>query len=183
MSIFIPSQMFLTRGTGRHKEKLASLELALRDARIAPFNLVKVSSIFPPGCRLISRTEGLKQLSPGQIIFLVMSENSTNEAHRVISSSVGVAVPNNTEHYGYLSEHHSFGQGEAEAGQYAEDLAAYMLATTLGKKFDLSQIWNEEKSIYEISEDIIVTTQNITITVQGQKDLWTTTVSAAVLIP
>ena len=154
-----------------------------RDARIAPFNLVKVSSIFPPGCRLISRTEGLKQLSPGQIIFLVMSENSTNEAHRVISSSVGVAVPNNTEHYGYLSEHHSFGQSEAEAGQYAEDLAAYMLATTLGKKFDLSQIWNEEKSIYEISEDIIVTTQNITITVQGQKDLWTTTVSAAVLIP
>jgi len=111
MSIFIPSQMFLTRGTGRHKEKLASLELALRDARIAPFNLVKVSSIFPPGCRLISRTEGLKQLSPGQIIFLVMSENSTNEAHRVISSSVGVAVPNNTEHYGYLSEHHSFRPG------------------------------------------------------------------------
>lgn len=183
MSIEIPSKVFLTRGHGQHKEKLASFELALREACIAPFNLIKVSSIFPPHCRLIPKEEGLKQLNPGQIIFLVMSENATDEAHRMISASVGVAVPNETKHYGYLSEHHSFGQCENEAGQYAEDLAAYMLATTLGKDFDLDQIWNEEKSVYEISEDIVVKTQNITMTTHGKNGLWTTAVAAAVLIP
>lgn len=184
MSTFIPSRLFLTKGTGQHKEKLASLEQALRDAGIAPFNLVKVSSIFPPNCKLVSREEGLKALHPGQIVFLVMSENATNEAHRLISASIGLAIPNNRAHYGYLSEHHSFGQNEKEAGLYAEKLAAWMLATTLGRDFDTGQIWQgEDKKFYRISKDLSVKTRNITQTTKGSKGLWTTALSAAVLLP
>jgi arginine decarboxylase len=183
MDRIIPSRLFLTKGKGQHKEKLASLEQALRDAGIAPFNLVKTSSIFPPHCRLISRREGIKLLKPGQILFLVMSENATNEAHRLISASVGLAIPNDSNHYGYLSEHHSFGQDEKEAGQYAEDLAADMLATTLGKDFDLKQIWNEEKSVYEITNTLQVKTQHITQIAKGKKGFWTTAFAAAVMIP
>jgi arginine decarboxylase len=183
MSSIIPSKAFLTRGVGQHKEKLASFEQALRMAGIAPLNLVKVSSIFPPYCTLISREEGINFLNPGQITYLVMSECATDESHRLITASVGVALPNDHSHYGYLSEHHSFGQNEKEAGQYAEDLAAYMLSTTLGKDFDLDEIWNEEKSVYEITDDIIVRTTNITQTTQGKKGLWTTAIAAAVFIP
>lgn len=184
MSTIIPSRIFLTKGKGQHKEKLASLEQALRDAGIAPFNLVKVSSIFPPYCKQVTREEGLKALKPGQIVFLVMSENSTNEAHRLISASVGLAIPNEPVHYGYLSEHHSFGQNEKEAGLYAEQLAAYMLATTLGKNFDLSQIWDEEqeKKVYKISEELFVRTRSITQTTKGKKELWTTALAAAVFV-
>jgi len=183
MDRIIPSRLFLTKGKGQHKEKLASLEQALRDASIAPFNLVKTSSIFPPLCRLISRREGIRLLEPGQIIFLVMSENATNEAHRLISASVGLAIPNDSNHYGYLSEHHSFGQDEKEVGQYVEDLAAEMLATTLGKDFDLKQIWNEEKSVYEITNNLEVRTQHITQIAKGRKGFWTTAIAAAVMIP
>ncbi len=183
MDRIVPSRLFLTRGKGQHKEKLASLEQALREAGIAPFNLVKTSSIFPPHCQLISRREGIKLLKPGQILFLVMSENATNEAHRLISASVGLAIPNDSNHYGYLSEHHSFGQDEKEVGQYAEDLAADMLATTLGKDFDLKQIWNEEKSVYEITNTLQVRTQNITQIAKGKKGFWTTAFAAAVMIP
>jgi arginine decarboxylase len=183
MNTIIPTKIFLTKGKGQHKEKLASLEKALRDAGIAPFNLVKITSIFPPHCAIITREEGLKFLKPGQILFLVMSESSTNEAHRSISASVGLAVPNDPQHYGYLSEHHSFGQDEKEAGQYAEDLAAYMLATTLGENYDPSQIWDEERSTYKISEKITVQTQNVTQIAKGQKGMWTTVVAAAICIP
>ena len=184
MSTIIPRRIFLTKGMGQHKEKLASLEQALRQAGIAPFNLVKVSSIFPPQCSLISRDEGLKLLKPGQILFLVMSENATNEARRLISSAVGLAVPNDPKHYGYLSEHHSFGQTEREAGQYAEDLAAEMLATTLGKNIsDIKAIWDEKKKIYRISETLTVKARNITQTTTGKRGLWTTAFAAAVLIP
>jgi len=183
MTSFVPSKIFLTQGVGQHKEKLASFEMALRQAGIAPFNLVKISSIFPPHCELIPREEGLKYLKPGQIIFLVMSENATDEPQRVLSASVGLAIPNNPVHYGYLSEHHSFGQSKEEAGQYAEDLAAYMLATTLGKNFDLNEIWNEDKSLYQISENIIVKTDNITQTAVGKKDVWTTAFAAAICLP
>ncbi len=183
MDKIVPQRIFLTKGKGRHKEKLASFELALRDAGIAPFNLVKISSIFPPGCQLISKQEGIKYLHPGQIVFLVMSENATDEPQRLLSASIGLAIPNDPTHYGYLSEHHSFGQDEKEAGQYAEDLAADMLATTLGKNFDLSQIWNEEKSLYELGDGMEVMTQNITQITRGEKGFWTTAFAAAVTVP
>jgi arginine decarboxylase len=183
MSAIIPARLFLTKGRGQHKEKLASLEQALRDAGIAPFNLVKVSSIFPPHCQLIPKETGIKDLRPGQIIFLVMSENSTNEAHRLVSASVGLAIPNNPVRYGYLSEHHSFGQNEKEAGLYAEQLATEMLATTLGKNPDISQIWNEEKKVFQISEKLFVKTRSITQTTTGKKGLWTTALAAAVFVP
>lgn len=187
MNAIIPSRFFLTKGKGRHKEKLASFEQALREAGIAPFNLVKTSSIIPPHCRLITKEKGLKLLKPGQIIFLVMSENATDEAKRLISASVGVAIPNEPDYYGYLSEHHGFGQDEKEAGEYAEDLAAYMLATTLGVNlgvdFDTEQIWNEKKNLYQISEKVTLKTKNITQTVHGEKGLWTTAMAAAIFIP
>lgn len=125
MDKIVPQRIFLTKGKGRHKEKLASFELALRDAGIAPFNLVKISSIFPPGCQLISKQEGIKYLHPGQIVFLVMSENATDEPQRLLSASIGLAIPNDPTHYGYLSEHHSFGQDEKEAGQYAGPCRRY----------------------------------------------------------
>jgi arginine decarboxylase len=183
MSTVIPTRVFLTKGKGQHKEKLASFEQALREAAIAPFNLVKASSIFPPRCKLCSKDEALKELNPGQIVFLVMSECATDEAHRLIQASVGLAIPNAPDHYGYLSEHHSFGQNDKEAGQYAEDLAAYMLATTLGVNFDTDQIWNDEKNIYRISDSIVVKTRHITQTAKGKKGVWTTAVAAAIFIP
>ncbi len=187
MSAIVPSRFFLTKGKGQHKEKLASFEQALREAGIAPFNLVKASSIIPPHCRLISKEEGLKLLKPGQILFLVLSENATDEAQRLVTASIGVAIPNDSNYYGYLSEHHQFGQEEKEAGEYAEDLAAYMLATTLGVNlgvdFDTEQIWNEQKNTYQISDQVTLTTKNITQTTHGKKGLWTTAIAAAIFIP
>jgi arginine decarboxylase len=137
--LFVASKIFLTKGVGRHREKLTSFELALRDARIASFNLVRVSSIFPPKCKLITAREGLPLLTPGQVVYCVMSENATNEPHRLTASSVGLAIPKDDSKYGYLSEHHSFGETDQRAGDYSEDVAAEMLATVLGVEFDPNQ--------------------------------------------
>ena len=90
---FVPKEIFLTKGIGRHKEKLASFEEALRDAKIASFNLVPVSSIFPPGCKTVPVSTGLKELHPGQILHCVISRNTSNEYRRLISASVGLAIP------------------------------------------------------------------------------------------
>lgn len=180
---YVPRKAFMTRGVGKHKEKLTSFEMALRKAGIAHLNLVRVSSIFPPHCRLISKRKGLSLVHPGQVTFVVMSENSTNEPHRLIAASVGIAIPADPNSYGYLSEHHSFGQREEVAGDYAEDLAASMLATVLGVEFDPDASWDEKKEIWRISGKI-VKTKNITQTAIGDKDgLWTTVVAAVVLLP
>lgn len=47
---WVPRRVFLTKGVGRHREKLSSFEMALRGAQIHAYNLVTVSSILPPGC-------------------------------------------------------------------------------------------------------------------------------------
>ena len=181
--MFLPKEVFLTKGVGKHKERLSSFELALRSAGIAACNLVRVSSIFPPRCKLISRPAGLTKVEPGQVIFAVMSENSTREPHRLIAASVGLALPADKSAYGYLSEHHSFGQTDEEAGEYAEELAAEMLATTLNVEFDSDQSWDEKKEIYRISNKI-VRTMNITQSAVGDKrGNWTTVIAAAILIP
>jgi arginine decarboxylase len=178
----VPREVFLTRGVGSHRERLSSFEEAIRDAGIASVNLVPVSSIFPPGCKVISRTRGVTKLESGQIVFCVMSRNDTNEYRRLVAASVGLAIPRDKSMYGYLSEHHSFGQNEHEAGDYAEDLAASMLATTLGVDFEPTAAWDEKKEIYRISGKI-VRTDSITQSAIGHKNgIWTTVVAAAVFI-
>ncbi len=181
--MFVPRRVFFTKGVGTHKHELTSFELALRDAGIEKFNLVQVSSIFPPGCKIISRSLGLKKLSPGQITFCVMSKLSSNEPRRLMASSVGCAIPTDRKLYGYLSEHHAYGQTDTVAGDYAEDLAAAMLASTLGIELDENLGWDEKKEIYRISDKIVRTT-NITQSAIVRSDgKFTTVVASAVLIP
>ena len=180
--MLLPKKVFLTKGVGVSKEKLTSFELALRDAQIASYNLLRVSSIFPPYCTQIPRDVGLKYLTPGQIVYVVMSDNSTNEANRLIAASIGMAIPKKPDQYGYLSEHHSFGETGEKAGDYAEDLAACMLATILGVRFDKDSSYDSRKEIWKISNEIVKTT-HITQSARGHKEgLWTSVVAAAVMI-
>ncbi len=86
----VPKKIFLTKGVGTHKEELHSFELALRDAGIEKCNLVQVSSIFPPACKLISRTQGLKELQTGAITYCVMSRCCSNEPRRLLASTLGI---------------------------------------------------------------------------------------------
>ena len=181
--MYVPTKIFFTKGVGRHRDYLSSFEAALRSAGIEICNLVTVSSIYPPGCKMISRQQGLKEISAGQITFAVMARNSTNEPNRLIASSIGVAIPANGNQYGYLSEHHPFGVKEKIAGDYAEDLAAQMLATTLGVEFDSDSDWNEREQVFKMSGKI-VKSFNITQTAEGEKSgLWTTVLAVAVLLP
>jgi arginine decarboxylase len=179
----VPRSFFLTKGVGIHKNYLQAFELALEKAGISKFNLVSVSSILPPGCKKISKEEGLQYLKPGEIVFVVMSRNATNEPNRLIAASVGCAIPADPNQYGYIAEHHSFGQTQEKAGDFAEDLAASMLASTLGIPFDPDQAWDEREKVFKMSGKIVYT-NNITQTAEGHKDgLWTCVVAAAVFVP
>ncbi len=178
----VPKAAFFTKGKGTHRERLNSFEMALRAAGIAHLNLVKVSSIFPPRCRIMGKKRGLSYLTPGQITFCVMAENATNEPSRLISAAVGLARPRDKDRWGYISEHHSFGETSEKAGDYAEDLAATMLATVLDLEFDPDTDYNERKEIYEMSGEI-VESRAVVQTAEGHKNgLWTTVVAALVFI-
>ncbi|MCL5437801.1 MAG: arginine decarboxylase, pyruvoyl-dependent [Candidatus Thermoplasmatota archaeon] len=180
MASMVPRKIFFTRGVGRGESMLQSFEEALRDAGIAQYNLSSISSIFPPNCEVVSRSEGVSLLSDGQILFSVLARNSSNELNRMISAAIGYAIPKDRNKWGYLSEHHSFGETEGTAGYFAEKLAAEMLASTMGLQKELK--WDEAKKEY-VLEDKILTTKNICSTgVVLKAGEWTTAVAAAVLI-
>src|ERR1700691_5090870 len=154
---FVAKKIFLTKGVGKHRERLSSFELALRNAGIAACNIVRVSSIFPPHCKLISRSEGWKHIRAAGGVFTVTGKNQAGEPHRLIAAGVGLALPADKSMFGYLSEHHSFGESEEIAGEYTEELAAEMLATTLNVEFDPDLSWDEKKEVYRISNKIVRT--------------------------
>lgn len=178
--LFVPKRVFFTKGVGTHKEELRSFELALRDAKIEKCNLVQVSSILPPQCKIVSINEGIKELLAGAITFVVLSRCASNEPHRLIAASVGCAIPTDKNAYGYLSEHHAYGQSDKTAGDYAEDLAAAMLASTLGIEFDEDKSWDQKKEVYRISDRIVKTT-NVTQSAIV-KNGYSTVIAAAVFL-
>ena len=178
----VPTHLFLTRGVGIHREKLASFEQALRRAGVAYCNLVSVSSILPPKCKIIPRRRGEGLLRPGEITHCVMARSETNERNRLISASIGLAIPTDRRTYGYLSEHHAYGETDEESGEYTEDLAAQMLATTLGIEFDANLAWKEREQVFKMGGKI-VRTVNITQSAIGKAGQWGTVVALAIFIP
>lgn len=179
----IPKQMFFTKGVGKHRDNLQSFEEALRDAGIASYNLVRVSSIYPPGCKIVSRKKGLAVLSPGEIVFCVLADARTNEPNRLACAGIGLAVPADKDRHGYIAEHHGFGMTQRICADYVEDMAAAMLARTQGIDLDPDKAYIERKDIYR-AKGIVVKTKASVQTAEGDKNgLWTTVVSAAVLLP
>jgi arginine decarboxylase len=181
MGNMVPVKVFLTKGIGRHRYQLKSFEEALRKAGAAQQNLVQVSSILPPNCKIVPREIGLRSLIPGQISYCVMARSDTNEHGRLIAASVGIAVPKDRNNWGYISEVHGHGMNQQEASDMSEDLAADMLGTTLGLEVDPNQAWSEKEQVYKAS-GLIIRTSNITQTARGEQGLWTTTVAIAMLL-
>ena len=179
---WIPKNIFLTRGTGVHNEKLASFELALRSAGIASYNLISVSSILPPHCSIIDSEKGNRMLHPGQVVPVVLARSESNKADTLVSSGVGIAIPRNREDYGYLSEHHTTGMDAHQVEDYVEDLAAEMLATTYGLQFDPDASWNQKRELWTIDNRIVETKSIVAVSPSDSSGKWTTVVCAAVLI-
>jgi len=180
---FVPKKIFFTKGVGVSNTKLSSFEEALRSAGIARFNLVTVSSIFPPHAQIIEREQGLAEMHAGQIVFTVMARLSSCEPNRLISASIGTAIPADSSVHGYLSEHHSYGLNQEKCGDYSEDLAASMLASTLGINFDVDADWDEKEKYFKMSGKIVKTFNTTQTAVVDKNGKWTSVVAAAVLLP
>lgn len=180
--MYVPRYIFFTHGVGVAKEKLASFENALREARIAHLNLVTVSSIFPPHCHILDIDTGLKRLEPGEISHCVLAKEQSREPGRRLVASIGLALPAERGMYGYLSEHHGFGETEQEAGEYAEDLAASMLANTLGIDFDPDKDYDERREVYRMSGKIVESQNVCQYALGAEGGRWTTVLAAAVFV-
>jgi arginine decarboxylase len=175
--------MFFTNGVGKHRHNLQSFEMALRDAKIAQFNLVRVSSIYPPRCKIVTRERGLAHLTAGEIVFCVMADSRTDEPNRLVAAGIGLALPGDKDMHGYISEHHGYGLTHQKCSDLVEDMAATMLATTQGIDLDPEEAYDARREVYK-SKKLVVRTRAVVQTAEGDKDgRWTTVVSAVVFVP
>ena len=180
--LLVPKQMFFTKGVGKHRHNLQSFEAALRHAGVAHFNLVRVSSILPPRCKIVSRSRGLGRLEPGAIIYCVIAESRTDEPNRLTCAGIGLALPADETQYGYISEHHGYGLTERKCADLVEDMAASMLATTQGIELDPDKAYDERRETYR-AKGLVVRTRAVAQTAEGDKNgLWTTVIAAAVFV-
>jgi len=179
--VLVPQKAYLTRGMGVHREPLVAFELALRDAGIAAQNLVAVSSILPPGCPIIERSEGERYLHPGQILHVVLSRNETTRHTGRLGASVGVARPTDDAQHGFISEYHAEGLSADEIGRHAEDLAATMLGTLQGVDLDPHLNWEERTEVLARTGKIRQRS-SISIVTDAEDGLATCVLAAAVFL-
>jgi arginine decarboxylase len=141
------------------KDSLISFGIALQNAGIGPFNLVKVSSIIPPGCNLIDKERGIKLLSPGQILYCVLAKKCTS-TDEVITAAVGAAIAANQADVGCLYELTETGKSKAQTAGDVEKLTSELLQKSLGL--------HESKTLSIVSE------------ATGKDSMFTTVIAAAV---
>jgi arginine decarboxylase len=178
----VPKEVFFVKGIGHHKSKLGAFEQALRNAGIEKYNLVNVSSILPPHCIEINKEDGFKQLHPGQIIYAVLSRVDSNKLNQMISASIGIAKPSDKDQYGYLSEHHMYDAKPEQVGNYTEELAAEMLATTLGIDFNPEADYDEKREAFKMGGKIVETKHITEHATSKKENEWASVVVAAVFI-
>lgn len=179
----IPKKLFLTKGHGTHRHRLQSFELALRNAGIASCNLVNVSSIVPPHCELISRAEGMSLLHPGEITYCVLSKVHTKDPG-TIGASVGIAIPDSTDEYGYIAEYHDPEESISQLKNTVEELAILMLATTKGvttSQDGLNKSVTDEEIVNRF-KDQMKTDSVAELLQHTDSNRWSTVVAVAVFI-
>jgi len=179
----IPKKFFLTKGVGVHEKDMRAYENALRDAGIHTCNLVKVSSIIPPGCKLISREEGAKLIHPGQITFAVIAQSQTNEPGQQAIAGIGLAQPKDKTLYGYLTElEEIIGRTDDDVEQDVIEMAIENLATEWNPKFDGEKVYRKGKKNYRL-ENRDVSVDSVVQSAQGaEKNQYTIVIAAAIFI-
>ena len=119
MIVATPTKYFMAHGSAEGVTELNAFDAALLRAGVGDTNLVRVSSILPPGCE---EMEPLP-LPPGALVPAAYASVSSTSPGEVISAAVAIALPKDEAHPGLIMEHHGHAPRtgvEEEARRMAE---------------------------------------------------------------
>jgi arginine decarboxylase len=124
-----PKRFFLTSGAGEASNRLNAFDAALIQAGIGDTNLIRMSSILPPGAEEIESFEFPK----GSLIPLAFGEMGSTEPGALISAAVAVGIPEDPSDAGLIMEH-SFAGPPDRCEQIARDMVREGMETVRGLK-------------------------------------------------
>ncbi|GHV19802.1 pyruvoyl-dependent arginine decarboxylase [Spirochaetia bacterium] len=93
----------ISYGIGGHDNKLLCFDRALMNARFSNYNIVKVSSILPPGCKETHKLE----MAAGSVLYMAYA-SLTSEKNECFASAVAVGIPDNNLNIGVIMEYSAF---------------------------------------------------------------------------
>ncbi len=97
----LPDKFALVAGSGEGKSELTAFDAALLAAGLGNYNLVKMSSIMPPGARVSDRLR--EEVPPGSLLPVAYGFFTSDRPGEVISAAVAAGLTGTT--YGVIMEH------------------------------------------------------------------------------
>ncbi|MCL0058672.1 arginine decarboxylase, pyruvoyl-dependent [Dehalococcoidia bacterium] len=107
----VPNTVVFFQGSAEGENPLNAFDNALLDAGVGHLNLLKVSSVVPPGAKIAnpSDCEIKAACQPGAIVPCVMTSFHSSQSGEIISACIGVGLPIDAFQYGMIYEYASVG--------------------------------------------------------------------------
>lgn len=118
----VPRSYFLVSGAADAQTPLNAFDAALRDAGIEDLNLVKVSSIVPPGCQRVDP----RPIAAGTMVAAAYASITSALPGEVIAAGVAVGLPEEADRAGIIMEYSARGHRE-EIEEIVSSMARYAL--------------------------------------------------------
>ncbi|MFA5624190.1 MAG: arginine decarboxylase, pyruvoyl-dependent [Bradymonadales bacterium] len=112
MIVIRPKGYCLVAGRSEGFMPLNAFDSALINAGVGDTNLVKMSSILPPGAKKLDSVS----LPPGALVPVAYADMLSSKPGERIASAVAVAVPEDESLNGVIMEHHGVGSVEEIEG-------------------------------------------------------------------
>ena len=122
--LFLATRYFLVAGAADARRPLNAFDGALLAAGLADVNLVRLSSIVPPGCVRIPPVRH----QPGCLVPVAYASLTHTAAGERIASAVAVARPTDPLRAAVVMEYSAVGASRAQAETVAAEMAADALA-------------------------------------------------------
>lgn len=130
-------RIVMARGIGRGPTELAAFDAALRDAGVANYNLLCLSSVIPPG----SRIERARWVTPaghwGHRLYVVLSQARSSQPGETVHAGIGW-VQDEIGGQGLFVELH-----DGDRARLQQDLASTLAAMQIGRGIELGPLHTE----------------------------------------
>jgi arginine decarboxylase len=103
----MPTRYFLASGASDGYTPLNAFDGALLQAGIGNTNIVKMSSIVPPHCKLVAPIA----LPPGALVPTAYAAITSDVPGEIISAGIAVALPEDENQNGLIMEYSAKGEG------------------------------------------------------------------------
>jgi arginine decarboxylase len=141
---FSPTRIFFSRGVGVHSIQRVAVQRAMEDAGVQDLNLVKVTSVIPARCEVITSRHGLRLLEPGSVCFGVIAQGETNEPHQRVTAALCWGQPIGDDLPGYITEieeEQTKGKSEKTAVDEAGQALVHLFGDKIGANVNAERVW------------------------------------------